>query len=858
MATTPSLVGQTLGNYRVVSLIGTGGMGYVYRARDERLKRDVAIKIIHPAHCTDPDAVARFEHEARALAALNHPNLLAIYDVGTQDGSPFIVSELLEGETLRTRLTRGRLSYPRTIECAIQIVRALVAAHEKAIVHRDVKPENIFLTTDGQTKILDLGLAKLIESDHTGDTTVDTDVMLQTDFGRVMGTVAYMSPEQLRGERVDHRTDIFSFGSMLFEMLTQRRAFGGQTSADVMTAILKEEPQSPSEIDLQIPAAASLVVQHCIEKRREDRFQSAKDLLFDLTLLSKDLHSSGAITISAQSRPSVRRGIWAGLACIILGAAIGALISHLRPSKVSLPSYAQLTFQRGNISSARFTTDGNTVIYTASWNGAPSDIFFIRPGTTQSRSLGLINVDLLSVSSTGELAVLLREANSDAWFDRGTLARVPVTGGTPREIVEDIQTADWSPDGSSLAVGRKVKDRERLEFPIGKVLFETAGWLTDVRISPHGDTIAFMEHPSPRDDRGWVSLVDVNGKTRRLTEEFASERGLAWTPRGDEVWFTATRSGEPRELFSVSSNRAVRLQARVPTSLTVYDISRDGTVLLSSSKGTTPIVGFAPGDKAERDLSSLDQTGLIDLSNDGRFFLFQYYGEGSGSTYASYLGRTDGSPPVRLGTGSALALSPDDRWALTYDDKLHETLLVPIGAGEARALERPGFTDTTDDSWCPDQTCVVFTGQQAGKPPRSYIQNVGGGRPVPFGPDGVTNPIISPDGKLVLGRSGEKYVMFDRDGRNLRDVHGLRPDDRVLRWADKRPDLYVYQAQRKLQLFELRPDTGQRQMLREIPVPGLAVISGAPHLFVSQDGKSYVYSVDTTTSELYLVKNLVY
>jgi serine/threonine protein kinase len=856
MSTAPSLVGQTLGNYRVLRLIGVGGMGQVYCARDVRLNREVAIKVIHPADCTNPDSLRRFEHEARALAALNHPNLLAIYDIGIQDKVPYIVSELLKGETLRTRLNREQLTYNRALDFAVQMVRALVAAHEKGIVHRDLKPENVFLTNDGHVKILDFGLAKLIVAENTTvNSTADTETVLRTVDGKVLGTVAYMSPEQVRGQNIDHRSDIFSFGTILFEMLAQKRPFRGATNADVITAILKEDPEVLSEIDRQAPSAASLVVQHCIEKRRDDRFQSAKDLLFDLTLLSNSLHSSGSTNAVTESGHSyLRRAIWVGAACIAVAVGIAIVSPPFRPREAGLTSYTQLTFRRGNISSARFTSDGNTVLYSAYWNGNPVDTFFIRTGTTESRPLGISNADLLSVSITGELAILLRKKDTLAWYTQGTLARVPMAGGTPREVVEDVQSADWSPDGSNLAIARQVKGRQRLEFPIGNVLFETAGWLTDIRISPNGNQIAFMEHGSQSDDRGWVSLADLNGHARRLTEEFASERGLAWSPQGNEIWFTATRSGEAFELFSVSPGNKVRLRTRVPTSLLLHDIARDGTVLLSSSKTLTPIISLPPGETVERDLSTLDQIGLTDLSADGKTYLFQYYGEGSGPSYSSYLGSTDGSPPVRLGPGSALKLSPDGRWVLTFDDQLHKTVLQPIGAGDIRVLERSGFSETGDDTWCPDSKHVVFTGQEVGKIGRSYIQDIEGGRPMPLGPEGLTNPLASPDGKWFLVKSGEKYVILGSSGEMQHEVRGLESGDGVIRWSENSRQLYVYRAQGAIQLFEVDPGTGSRRMLKEIPLLDRTGIVGVPRLKVSADGRSYVFSLNRKFSELYLAK----
>lgn len=861
MSGTSTLVGQTLGSYRVLRLIGVGGMGQVYCAKDARLNREVAIKVIHPTDSANPDVLRRFEQEAHALAALNHPNLLAIYDIGIHDGLPFIVSELLVGETLRTRINREPLTYHRALDFAVQILTGLVAAHEKGIIHRDLKPENIFLTTDGRVKILDFGLVKLVQSKTPGESNMDdTQTALRTDDGKVMGTVAYMSPEQIRGLYVDYRCDIFSVGAILFEMLTQTRAFRGETNADVITAILKEEPESLSDLNRQIPPSVSLIVQHCIEKRREDRFQSAKDLLFDLELLRTNVRSSGSTVTASEStwsnRKSATRVFAASLAIVAVIGVVAWLFQH---AQADLPSFTQLTFRRGNISSARFTSDGNIVLYSAYWNGAPVDTFFIRTGTTDSRPLGLNNADLLSVSVNGELAILIRKKDALAWFGRGTLARVPMTGGTPREIVEDVQAADWSPSGSDLAISRQVSDTQQLEYPIGKVLYHTIGWITDIRVSPDGSRIAFLEHKYQSDDRGWVSLVDLNGNARRLTEEFASERGLAWSPRGDEIWFTATRSGEAFELFSVSLHNNLRTLTRVPTSLILHDISHEGTVLLSSSKTLTPIVSLPPGEKVERDISSLDQIGLTDLSADGKTYLFQYYGEGSGPSYSSYLGGTDGSPPVRLGAGSALKLSPDGRWAVAFDDQLRKTILQPVGAGDIRILQRPGFNETVnDDTWSPDARHIVFTGQEAGNPARSYIQDIDGGPPIPLGPEGLTNPILSPDGKRYLARRGESYVILGSNGEEPHETSGFELGDRVIRWSGDSRHLYVYRVDGSIQLFEVDPATGSRRLLREIPLLERDGLVGVPRLFVSADGKSYVYSFSRKFSELYLAKGIVH
>jgi eukaryotic-like serine/threonine-protein kinase len=860
-----SLVGQSLGNYRVLARLGEGGMGEVYRARDDRLDREVAIKVLHPAVAAHPERLKRFEQEARALAALNDPNILAIYEIGTQDGSPYLVSELLEGETLRSRLLPGALPFQRAIEYATQIVRGLMAAHEKRIVHRDLKPENIFITTDGRVKILDFGLAKLAEPEQAAGS--GSDATLLTSTGVILGTVGYMSPEQVRGLAIDYRSDIFSFGVILYEMLTGKRAFRGPTDADTISAILKEDPGNLWELSPNAPPATAHIIRHCLEKRPEDRFQSARDLLFDLSTLSS---LTGAPTVPLrheEKEPRSNRWLWGALAGVLLLAVLATVFFLGKSAREApLPSYHQISFRRGTIWSARFTSDANTIVYSASWNGNPLDIFSARPGSTESRSLGLGNTDLLAVSSTGEVAVLLHRQELARFVSRGTLARVPLAGGAPREVLEDVRDADWSPDGTNLAIVHDVGDRERLEFPIGKPLFETSGWVSGTRISPKGDRIAFMEHSSRWDDRGWISVVDLAGHKQRLSAEFSSEQGLAWSPHGDEVWFTATKSGEAFALRSVTLGGRERVIARVPANLMLYDIAGDGTLLLSSYKHTTPVVALPPGETTERDLSWLDEIGLFDVTADGRTFLFQYYGEGSGPNYTSYLGKTDGSPAVRLGEGAAVALSPDGKWALTILDTPHQVVLLPTGPGQTRTLERNGIEAEGDDTFTPEGNAVVFTGRAPGQARRTYLQNIdiSGGAPRALTPEGFTGSRVfigqrvSPDDRFLLAENAAgKVVLFPMQGGTPREVHGLNSDEAVARWSVDSRWLYIYRFRRPFQIFELDPISGRRQLLHNIEPSDPSGIIGDLDAFVSADGKSYVYSFKRHLSELYLVKDMV-
>jgi len=851
----PLQPGSKIGAYEIVAVLGAGGMGEVYRARDSRLNRDVAIKTINPQYEADREGLRRFEQEARALAALNHPNLLAIYDIGSQDGMAYIVSELLEGETLRTRLIQGPIPLRRALDYAGQIVRALVAAHEKGIVHRDLKPENIFLTKDGHVKLLDFGLAKLAHREaaadgHTGQTTITV------DSGRALGTPGYMSPEQLRAQPIDFRSDIFSFGSVLHEMLCGKRAFRGDTTADIVTSTLSADPEDLCEVNPLIPPATALIIRHCLEKRPEDRFQSARDLMFDIGSLAVSSSSGNAVAPPPPDPPSRWRWLWWSLAGAAVLAAAYFAARSLMPAAPPLPSFTQVTFRRSSIWSARLTGDGNTVLYNATWADHPMDIFSTRVGSTEARSLGILNADLLSISPSGELAVLIDRIDPVPWFNRGTLASVPMGGGSPREILEDVQSADWSPDGTNLAVVHHVNDEQRLEYPIGKVLFRCGGWMTDVRVSPKGDRIAFLEHVTRWDDRGWVSVVDLNGNHQRLTEEFTSAHGLAWAPDGRRIWFSGTRSGEPPALYDVTLRGEVKLKYRAPTNLQLHDIAQNGSALISSYKDSTSIVALPPGQSTERDLSWLDDVILFDLSADGRTFLFQYYGPGSGVNYNSYLGKTDGSPPVRLGEGAALALSPDGKWVITKLFQSHQTVLQPTGVGQVRTLDREGITDEGNDTWSPDGQHVLFTGMEEGHASRCYIQDVNGGKPQPLCPEGITHAHMSPDGKLLLAREGKDYVILRVDGADKRPVVGLDPDETIIRWSADSQALFVYRPRKMIEVLLLDPVSGHKQLLHQISPSDPAGIIQFPVLRVSADGKSYIYHVVRKTSELFVVRDL--
>lgn len=635
--------GVRLGPYEVIAPLGSGGMGEVYRAKDPRLAREVAIKVLPTAFSSDPDRLRRFEQEARAAGLLNHPNVMAIYDLGVHEGAPYVVCELLEGETLRSELAGEPLTPRRALDYAAQMAQGLAAAHGKGIVHRDLKPENVFVTREGRIKILDFGLAKLTHPEEGGEKTDLPTATAGTEPGVVLGTLGYMSPEQVRGKPADHRSDIFAFGAILYEMLSGKRAFHGDSAADTMSAILREDPPELSETNRTVPPALDRIVRHCLEKSPERRFHSAADLAFDL----ESLTGVSAPSLTAASAPGRAQGrrLVVPLAALLI--AVGLVTAGWflggRGQTSGPPVFHQLTFRRGTVTSARFTDDGQTVVFGAAWEGKPAEVFLTRLGTPESQPLGIPRADNVAGVVSGELAV-----TSGPNFNR-TLWRVPLTGGAPREVATHLFDSDFAPDGKSFAVVLDRGGRATIEYPIGTRLYQSSSGISNTRISPDGERVAFIEHPLLGDDRGIVAVVDRKGVKTALTPEFASTSGLAWHPRGKEIWFTAAEVGSQSAVHAVNLSGKGRVVVRAPGRLAIHHIAKDGRLLVSSHRVRGVIRFRGPGDTAEREVSWLDYSVLRDLSPDGGRLLIEEGGEGGGRNYGVYLRPTDGSPAVRLG-----------------------------------------------------------------------------------------------------------------------------------------------------------------------------------------------------------------
>ncbi|MCM3877630.1 MAG: protein kinase [Thermoanaerobaculia bacterium] len=846
--------GTRLGPYEVISALGAGGMGEVYRARDPRLNREVALKVLPQDFLEGEERKERFEREAQLLASLNHPGIAAIYSFEETGSRHILVMELLEGETLRARLAGGALPLRKAVEFAVQIARGLAAAHEKGVVHRDLKPENLWVTKDGRVKILDFGLAKVVGSGAgAGGTNLPT-MSKGTEPGAVLGTLGRHVPEQLRGLPADHRTDIFSFGAVLYEMLSGRKAFRGDTAADTVSAILKEEPPDLSATNRTIPPALERIVRHCLEKSPDERAHSAHDLAFDLESFSTASSDSAgprkAVTIR---RPSART-LAVAAACLVAGS-LGAHLFWKKPAPAP-PTFHRLTFRRGNVLRARFAPDGRTIVYGAAWGGASSEVFTVRTEGPESRPLGLPNATVAAVSSSGELAILSHEGMKDAtgW---GTLSRVPLSGGAPRPLLEEISDADWTPDGKELAVIRNQEiGGRRIELPAGKVLYETPKRLTALRVSPDGSNVAFFE----ADDQGMLlRVVDRSGKVRTLAGPMASSSGrFAWSPSGREVVYFGGRDRQDAALRAVDLGGRIRTLYRSTGFLFVHDIFPDGRMLIEHAASLRGLMFARTAGGAETELGWFDGSDVRAVANGGSAILFNEIGEAIGGRPQAFFRRTDGSPAVRLADGEALALSRDgSRVLLRTGDGL---TLAPVGAGTATPVPLGPVAEVASASFFPDGKRILIHGSEKGKRPRVWIAEL----PAPpraISPENTSGSanLMSPDGRSVVAWAAETSVLsiLTIDGGAIRKLPGTEYDDPLGWTADSRALYARRNPGQGRQIYTVDVATLARKPWKELSPPDPASVSYLPQVVFPSDGSAYAYTYRRVlTSDLYVVEGL--
>jgi eukaryotic-like serine/threonine-protein kinase len=849
--------GDRLGPFEITAKLGEGGMGVVYRASDTRLGRDVALKVLPERLAEDEERRARFEREAKLLASLNHPHIATLYGLEHLGGQDVLVMELVDGEGLDEVITRGPTPGNEALPIARQIAEALEAAHEHGIIHRDLKPANVKVRADGEVKVLDFGLAKLSEMDFGGASQADlahspTLTAAATQAGIVLGTAAYMSPEQARGKAVDKRADIWAFGVVLFEMLAGKRLFAGETVSDTLAAVLRQEIGLES-LPAATPAEARRLLSRCLERdpRRRLRDIGEARIVLDSPL------APAAESPAEPRRRTPRAAVIAGAAAVLAGIAFAGFLLGRRTSGTPAEDLRMtaLTFRRGSVLTARFVPDGGTVIYGATWEGAPTNVYSVRLDTRESRSLGLSGADVLSVSTTGELAVLLGQRFTVGWERTGTLARVPIDGGAPRQVLEDVQDADWSPDGTSLAVVRDTGAKRRLEYPIGHLLYETGGWISHPRVAHDGHRVAFLDHPNRGDNVGSVKVVDATGNVR-VVSRFASN-GLAWSADGRQLFFPG--GGGLRE--STVGGRA-RVVLRTMGSLFLHDVSAKGDVLVNHATMQREIVGVAPDSTQERNLSWMDWSFPIAISGDGRQVLSEEQNLITHQDYALFLRPTSGAPPIRLGDGHALALSPDGKWVLaaTHAGGVSELELLPTGPGETRRLGKMTLTPSAA-AFLPDGKRAVVAGHSGTEGERLFVLELSSGPLHPISPEGVTSffsDMVSPDGRLAFAMGPDGVLtLYPIDGGSSITVPGTSVDDRALRWsADGRSIFVQHGSGVPARVERVDVATGKRTLWKELTPPDPAGVSAIGPIEISGDARAYVYSYRRKLDQLYVIHGL--
>jgi Tol biopolymer transport system component len=751
--------------------------------------------------------------------------------------------ELVEGKTLRELLFAGALPVKRILQVAAQVADGLARAHEAGIVHRDLKPENLMVTRDGRVKILDFGLAKLTHIRTGSDEGTNLPTETGTGAGVVLGTVGYMSPEQAAAQPVDFRSDQFSFGSILYEMTTGRRAFQRKTGAETLAAIIQEDPEPLGRINSDAPPPFRWLVERCLAKEPEERYGTTRDLARDLATVRDHLSEAsaprpGAAAVGPRPRSWTYTAV-AGAVALGLGLLAGKSL-WVEPS--SVPRFHQVTFRRGVTGFARFAPDGQTIVYSASWEGKPWELFSTRTKSLESRSLGLPAAEIYSISSKGEMAIRLDE--------NSTLARVSLSGGAPRQILENVEQADWAPDGDGIAVIHAIEGKNRIEFPIGKVLYETAHRISLIRFSPRGDLLGFHEAAGILGaGEGEISVIDLQGK-RRAWPGTRSAGDFVWSPAGEGIWFLKPDlAAGLTELHASTLAGRGRLIATLPGSFRLYDVSQDGRALMERTWFRGEILGVAPGETQERPLSWLNGSEAMDLSRDGKMVLINEWAHG-----AVYLRKTDGSDAVRLGEGTAAALSPDGMWALAFRGP-SRFVLLPTSVGQPRELSIGDLRVRARRAarFFPDGKRILLIAEEPGRRERAYVLDIESGKTRPVTPEGTSGLVISPDGRwIAIGDS-----LYPVEGGDRRPFPTLQEGEFPIQWAEDGRAIYVRDSQEhSVSIHRLDLASGQRTLWREFRPSDPAGLLGSGHVLLTPDGEAWVRSGWRDLSELFVVDGI--
>jgi len=884
--------GARVGPYEILASLGAGGMGEVYRARDTRLGREVALKVLPATFAGDPDRLRRFEQEARVVAALNHPNILALYDIGTHaDVSPYLVSELLEGESLRQRLEGGPLHARKAIEYGIQIAQGLSAAHEKGIAHRDLKPENLFITKDGRVKILDFGLATLPEAAAAAET---VGPVVLTQIGTVLGTVGYMSPEQVRGEAADHRSDIFSLGTVLYEMFAGRRAFSRPTSVESMHAILKDDPPAiPTDAE-DVPPGVQRILDHCLEKEPGQRFQSARDLAFALSALSdrsSAVHSGLAPARAA--RPVRRVRVLAAAAAGFLAVAAGIVTAGLlvgarRSAGEATWHVLPLTAYRGLESQPALSPDGNQVAFI--WDGGvPGRANLYVRLVDGGVPLLLAGDEVPKIGPTwspdGKRIAFLRGAAKPAMY------LIPVLGGTERKLaqlasVSSVGTGgppqlSWSPDGRFIAVHGAAKEGE----PIGTLLISTEGGepmrLTSLppgyeaesfpAFSPDGARLAFVRFRTLFNGAVYVLSLDrdgtAKGAPRPLTPDDWIISGLDWwdnaslvfsgrTGARDSLWKLSASSGVPVALAYGDEAATRPSVARHGNRLAFQKTEIDTNVWLLSG----PASGLPPTFPGKLVLASTRRDEQAKFSPDGKKIV--WVSEQSGTSDV-WVADADGSNQVQITNFPGIQVG-SPRWSpdgtrIVFDAYAHgssDIYIVGSEGGKIRAVTSEPSNDIRP-SWSTDGKWIYFGSNRSGRY-EIWSAPAEGGAATQVTHDGGLEAFSSPDGRSLFYTKGGPVSTLWKQPLPGGAEEAVLDDMRNGMWGFAGNDLYWLapaSSDSVATISVLHLSTGRREELYRFP-KDLPLVTYANPFAVSPDARSFLINlIDRGDRDLMLVEN---
>jgi len=877
----PLSLGTRLDSYEIVALIGAGGMGEVYRARDTSLKRDVAIKVLPTSYSLDPDRLRRFQLEAEAAATLNHPSILSIFHIGQQDGSPYIVTELLEGETLRARLRRSRMRLRESLDIAAEVTRGLAAAHEKGITHRDLKPENLFLTKDGRVKILDFGLAKFNPTQSTDADAATESLHEPTRPGQVLGTVGYMAPEQVRGHTADARSDIFAFGAVLYEMLTGKRAFCGESSADVFSAILNSDPPALSTDSREIPSAAARIVRRCLEKSPERRFQSAHDLGYALEAAAAASDSNAGEVID-NKRPRKRLLVKWLVAVFGLCAVIAALYVWLAPTierelrlrRLQQLTAVPLTALPGNVESPTFSPDGSQIAF--AWdgenNGAGYDLYVKAIGTERPLRLTHHPAPRLSGawSPDGRSIAISRVAGEDYTG----VYLLPPTGGPERKLIASQQPA--------------------------------SGWGNDIGWSPDGRYLAYLDQPENAKSSisVWLYLLRLDTSERTpvktgcdtvFTPSF-SARGeyLAWVCRDTQAIFSVNAqrlsdgrilhpahiedditgmawSGDGRILFSASSGNLWETSLARPHDAKKLPFGHDARDIAVSPaahrlvyvQGVTNIniwrldLQASPPKASKLIVSSREQTSPS-ISPDGSKIAFESTRTGASEIWVC---DADGSNAIQLssfgkGVTGSPRWSPDGKW-IAFDSRATgeaNIYLVDPQGGVPRKLELDTHGNNMP-SWSHDGKWIYFNNGDDAANQSVWKAPSSGGHATQLARNPAGFPIESTDGRYVYFFRNKRVWRINTDGSGEEAVKGIPESGYVgEQWFPVGSGIYFMShsgGKDAIEFFDFSSQKVSRVYELEKHAPGwigaMPVTSGGKYMLFPQ--------VDEQSSNLMMIEN---